>query len=65
MGPRGSPSVQPYGWAFKELEFWPDFIIKLIPGGSCRPLFSLFQEKVLDNPRHGSQTSLSSEMVHG
>lgn len=36
MGPRGSPSVQPYGWAFKELEFWPDFIIKLIPGGSIR-----------------------------
>lgn len=51
-----------------ELQFWLDFAIRFIPGGSCQPL--LFSDLILgesssQRPRRGRQRSPSSEMAHG
>lgn len=38
-GPTGQPQSTPMAGALEnELEFWPHFTMKLIPGGSYRPL---------------------------
>lgn len=51
-----------------EFEFWPDFTIKLIPNGSCRPL--LFSDLILgessrQSPRPGTSISLPSAIMSG